>query len=34
MLYFTSQNSKKKKISDRPGVLKKTDSGDSKPTKF
>ena len=34
MLSFASQNEKKKKNSDRPGVLEKTDSGDGKPTYF
>ena len=33
MLSFPSQNDKKK-ISDRPGLLEKTDPGDSKPTCF
>ena len=33
MLSFPSQNDKKK-ISDWPGVLKKTDPGDGKPTYF
>ena len=34
MLSFPSQNYKKYFFSDRPGVLKKTDPGDSKPTCF
>ena len=34
MLPFPSQNDKKKKFSDRPGVLEKTDPGDGKPTNF
>ena len=33
MLSYTSQNDKKK-ISDRSGVLKKSDLGDGKPTYF
>ena len=34
MLSFPSQNDKKKKCSDRPGVLEKTDLGDGKRTYF
>ena len=32
MLSFLSQNDKKKKNSDRSGVLETTDPGDGKPT--
>ena len=34
MLSSPSQTDKKKKFSDRPGVLEKTDPGDGKPTYF
>ena len=34
MLSFPSQNDKKNSFSDQPGVLEKTDAGDSKQTYF
>ena len=34
MLFFPSQNEKKKRIPDRPGVLETKDPGDGKPTYF